>query len=90
MRSVVVCDDPMRRALEIVELPALHAPNECSAERERQDDGERNQQEENVHCGYLMSLSALPTTSSDDSDIPRAATSGDTRPAAARGIATAL
>ena len=76
--EIVVCQNSMRRPFEIVELTALHAPNEGGADDEREHDRERDEQEKDVHAYAFVSRNALPTTTSDDTDMPIAATSGET------------
>src|SRR6266496_887510 len=48
--TVVVCEDAVRWAFEIVELPARNRPPERSADQEREHDRERDQQVEDFHC----------------------------------------
>ena len=90
MRPVIVCHYPVRRAVEVVELPGPHRPYERCTNQEREHDGERDQQEQDVHDQGLARRSALATTTSDDTAIPTDASNGVTRPAAASGIATTL
>src|SRR5512143_4259452 len=91
----------MRGPFEVVELPALHRPPEPRADQEHQHDGERDQEQQDVHrdsdrsdgggtARRRATRSAFATTASDESDMPAAATSGVTRPIAAAGIAIAL
>src|SRR6185369_2315071 len=79
--TVVIRQDAMRRTVEIVELAVGNAPPERRADRERERDGERYQEEEDVHANRRR-RSAPATTTSDDTDIPIAASAGDTKPSA--------
>ncbi len=84
---IVVGEDAVRRTVEIVELTLCNAPPERRADGDHQGDGQRDQEEKDVH---RESASAPHTTTSEDKDMPAAATSGVTKPAAAAGIAMAL
>jgi len=90
MHLVIICYDAIRRSVQIVELPAFYAPHEGNADQECEYHGKRNQQEENVHRHTFMSRIALATTTSEDTDMPIDAASGDTNPNAASGMAKTL
>ena len=51
MRTVVVREDAVRGTFEVVELAALRSPPEGGADEKRKYDGQRNQQEDDVHAG---------------------------------------
>ena len=87
--TVVVREHAVRRSVEVVKLAVRDAPPERGADRQGERNGERDQEKEDVHVKRL-SRSAPATTTSDDSDMPIAATAGVTKPSAAAGIATAL
>src|SRR5690348_9059362 len=124
MHAVVVRQNAVRGPFEIVELTASCGPPEASGDEQREHDGQRDQQEEDVHSGSeqkgalrgqskpysrartrtsgseqptfarngkrRLAVSsarapvapaprrhALPTTISDDADMPAAAASGE-------------
>ena len=94
--QVVVVEDPVRGTVEIVELPAVHAPPERSADHEREHGGQRDEQVQDVHArqegraGAPPMRSALRTTNKELAAMPMPAIQGVSRPAMARGSATAL
>ena len=117
MRPVVIQHDLVRRPVEVVELSGPHGPHECRTNQEREHDGQRDEQEQDVHVSGagppqatdcapsgaaseasvgvvsfqpLARRMAFATTTSEDTAIPIDAANGDTRPAAASGIATTL
>ena len=100
MHAVVVAEDAMRRSFEIVELAASCRPPETRTDQKREHDRQRDQEKENVHfrCRRCIAVSeasaasrhAFPTTTSEETDMPTAAASGDRWPLAASGMASAL
>ena len=49
MRPVVVGEDAVRRAIEIVELTIVRSPPEARADQQHQYHRQRNEQEQDVH-----------------------------------------
>src|SRR5690554_3813637 len=85
------------RRVEILELAAANGPGEAGDDHQQQHQADRYQDEQDVHAadldfagGVRVSRSALPTTSSEDSAMPSAASHGVTRPAIATGRAMTL
>ena len=87
---VVVEQDPVRRAVQILELPALERPQESAQPDEPEQQGGRNQNEDDVHFLALASRKALPVTASEEPDIASAAINGVINPIIANGTVTAL
>ncbi len=93
-RVLVIEQDPLGSPVQIVELAALERPEKSSKAQEAEEQGDRDQIDEGVHgtAGRRArpSRRALPTTSKDEADMQRAATSGVTRPATASGMVSRL
>jgi len=91
---LVVEQDPVGGAVEVVVLAGAQAPNEGGEAEPAQEQGKRDQVEQVGHGaavgGGRESRSALPTTRRDEVDMATAAKSGVTRPATASGTANAL
>lgn len=96
---VIVEQDLEPGPFEVVELTRPEREPEHRTDQEDQDDRERDQQIEDVHCAYSarslgaprrLSRSALSTTASELPDIPRPAIQGVMQPAAAAGTAARL
>jgi len=95
---VVIEQDTVGRALQIVELPGSDGPQKCRHDYDHQYHRHRNQDIENIHrCGsYSISSRVRPrrrllaTTRRELADIPIAAIQGATKPAAAVGMARRL
>lgn len=96
---VVVHEDPVSRALEIVKLAAAYRPPQQPEHAADQGNAERDEDVETLDdtlqpcCSarlQRLKRNALPTTSSELPAIPSPASQGLTRPTAASGIATAL
>ena len=51
MDGVVVGEDAVRRAFEVVELTRMHGPPEPGSDQEHEHDRERDQEEEDFHAG---------------------------------------
>ena len=86
---VVVGDHIQGRAVEVVELARVHGEPEGRADRDREHEAQRNEEEEDVH-GVPRSRRAFATTASELADIPMPAMKGVTMPAKASGITSKL
>lgn len=89
-RLVVVEQNPVRRALQVVELAGLERPQKSAQAEEPEKKGDRNQNDDDVQSFVLASRNALPVTASDEPDIASAAISGVMNPIIASGTVTAL
>jgi len=94
MPVVVVLQDRVARALEVVELAALERAPEHPADQEYERDGERY---EEVEAFHVLASSVPPptrmafrTTMKELAAMPTAASQGPIQPAAASGSASAL
>lgn len=87
---VVVEQDAVRGAVEILELAAFERPQESAQADKPEEKGDRDQNDDDVHARILESRKALPVTRSDELDIATAAISGVTSPIIASGTVTAL
>ncbi len=91
VRRVVVEQNPVRRAVEIVELTVFQRPEEGDQAEQAKPDRDGDQIQQAGHGRALRpTRSALPTTAIDEPDMAIAATSGVTWPAMASGTVTAL
>ena len=77
-------------ALQRRRMAPLHGPEERGETEHSKAQRNRDQEGEAAHCAALASLSELPTTTSELSDIATAAIKGVTRPASASGTAKTL
>lgn len=90
-RSLIIEQDSVRSAIEIVVLAARDRPEESGKPASAEQESNRNKNgKSRDHGACAFSLSAFSVTTSDDEAIATAATSGVTRPSAARGTATTL
>ena len=88
---LVVDQDAVGGAVEIVKLPVVHRPEECGETQQPQNERRGNENHKSrYHGAPALSLSAFSVTRSDDDAIATAAISGVTRPTIANGMATAL
>lgn len=87
---VVIQQDPMGSAFEILVLVRAQAPEECAKTHGAERDRDRNEECYDVQERIPCSLSALSVTIKDEPAIATAAISGVTRPSAAIGTAMTL
>ena len=82
-----VVQDPLRRVVEVVELPAPHRHHEQDDEHGAEQERDGKEQENRVHTSsrrtVASTLDAPQMTSALESGISTAATSGFTSPATA-------
>ena len=89
--SGVLVEHVVRRALEVVELPALQRAPERPAGQEYEGDRERNEKVEAFHrLSAASGRKALRSTVSELAPMASAASQGPIHPLAASGSATAL
>jgi hypothetical protein len=90
-RAVVVGDNVVRGALEVVELPAFEGAPEGPADQEYEGDGDGNEEVEAFHgAGPESGRRELRRTMSELAPMPSAASQGPRKPAMASGSAAAL
>ena len=91
-RIVVVEQDAVAGAVEIVELAGLQRPQEGGQAEQAQHQGQRDQPDAGRPSARAARFrrSALTMTRSDEVDMAIAATSGVTRPATASGTVSRL
>lgn len=91
---VIVEQDALCRALEIVILPAPQRPEKTGEPEKAEDKGGGHEENEDIHLLPFalprFSRSEFSVTVIEELDIATAATSGVTKPATASGTATAL
>lgn len=87
---LVVDQDTVRRAFEVVELPVAHGPEEHREAPKTQRERNGNEETETSHPVTLAKRSEFATTTSELSDIASAAINGVTIPASASGTAITL
>lgn len=89
---VIVVQDALGRAVEILELSRAQGPEEGRETDEAQQQRRRDEQQQAAHEALRSSArrSALQTTTSDELDMATAAISGVTRPATASGTVIVL
>ena len=104
LMALVIVENPLAGAVEIIVLTRLEAPEERPQGADTHHQGDRNQKEQARHARAFcnsrvdsgwparrnLSRSALPTTTNDEADIAIAARRGVTCPATASGTASAL
>jgi len=91
---VLVLENPPRRIVQIIELPAAYRVDEQSREHRPQDQGDGQEKEDRVHFSSLRTPAstreAPQITSPLENGIRTAATSGLTNPATAADTARML
>ena len=88
---IVVHENALRGAVQIVVLTVADRPEERGKPSQAQEERGRNEdRQRRNHGSPALSLSALSVTRSEDDAMAIAAISGVTRPSAANGMAIAL
>jgi hypothetical protein len=91
LRQVVVRQEVLRRALQVVELAALQGAPEHPAGQENEGDRDRDEEVEAFHgCSLCSGRRALSSTMRELAPMPSAASQGPIQPSAASGSAAAL
>ena len=103
--GVIVEENPLGGAVEVLVLPVAEAPEKAPEPDEAEDEACRDKNRECAHAGLARSEAgrpdcaappskssrrALPTTRIEEADIATAAKRGVTKPAAAIGTAMQL
>lgn len=99
LRAIVVHQDTMGGAFQVLKLAALHRPEKNPDNQENQDHAQGNKQIENFHVSFYSCVfeppvstrrNAFNTTSSELADMPMPAIQGVIYPSAASGMAIIL
>src|SRR5260221_11372761 len=85
-RPVVVVEDALGGAIEVVELARAQRPEEGQQADQAEAERQRDEKEKDAHRRDPPKRSALPITSSEEPDMAMAAISGLTGPALASGM----
>lgn len=88
---VVLEQDAVRRAVQVVELARLQGPKEGGETDQAEEQGDGDEIEQDGHARFpRLRRKALVITTMDDVDMATAAIKGVTKPAMASGMVTAL
>lgn len=74
-RQIVVVENAMRRAFEIIVLAGLHRPDEGAEPDQPEQQCQRNEDDEDIHATF-PALRAFSVTMIDEPDIASAAIRG--------------
>jgi len=88
--GLIIDEDALAGAFQVVELTTRQRPHESSQAAETEQQRDRDQDADAAHRAHRVSRSALATTMIDDVDIAIAAISGVTIPSRASGTARML